>query len=374
MVKTRKKLLIIHSSDELYGSDRILLEVAEALKDDWNLEVWLPVDHQDGEQRLFNELRRRQVAVIHIDMPILRRSLMNPKGLTRFAGLFPGMVRRMRAAHADHVYLMTAACLLFAPLARLAGVPHVTAHLQEPWGTREAFILRKLSFFADHRLAISQTVASSTGLRSDSVSIVHNAVPRLAGSPNPEAALIEGFEQPLYLIASRWNGHKGHETLLRAWETAGHPGKLFILGSAPQGNDSVDVPDLVRRHVSDPNSVQIVGQVESPEAWFDAVDCMILPTDTIEGCGLVVIEAFRHGKAAIVSDSGGPAEVVSHKENGLIFTPKDVAGLARLMKTTTKAELQAMGAQGRRCYERNYTPERFHQAIRAEVSRLDPVV
>ncbi len=367
MSTERKKLLIIHSSDELYGSDRILLQVVQALKQEWELTVWLPTDHQDGKQRLFNELRQRGIAVFHIDMPILRRALLTPRGLSRFLKLAPGMVQRLRRAKPDRVYLMTGACLLVAPLARLAGISHVTVHLQEPWGGKERLVLRQLARCTDHRISISQTVAKSTGLKMASINIVHNAVPRIEATLSAEPPF-RSTALPTYLVASRWNGHKGHGTLLRAWEKAGHPGKLFILGSAPHNGDAVDVPQLVEKYVSDPRSVEVVGQVEDPAAWFDAVDCMILPTDTVEGCGLVAIEAFRHGKPALVSDSGGPAEVVVHRVNGLIFPPQGVEELAQMLMNTTKDQLRELGARARIDYERNYTPERYHASIREELA------
>lgn len=370
MTLGKKKLLIIHSSDELYGSDRILLEVVEALRERWNVEVWLPTDHQDGEQRLSQELARRDICVKCFDLPILRRALLNIRGFTRFARLAPNMLGKLRASQADRVYLMTGACLLFAPIARLAGIRNVTVHFQEPWGKKESLLLRQLARFADHKIAISKTVLLSTKLSAEKVNIVTNAVPHLMTVVSSESPLlaVESVDKPSYLVASRWNGHKGHETLIRAWEEAAHPGILYILGSPPQGSDRVDIEELVRKFVSKPDSIRIVGQVDNPHEWFSAVDAIILPTDTVEGFGLVAIEAFRHGKAAIVSDSGGPAEVVTHQENGLVFPPKNIKALATILRSTTKEQLRLMGSRGRETYEKYYTPERFCEAIRSELA------
>ncbi|MGP9650377.1 glycosyltransferase family 4 protein [Glutamicibacter sp. 287] len=366
----RPKLLLIHSSDELYGSDRILVEVVDALREDFEILVWLPTDHQDGKRRLFHLLRERQVSVEHVDMPILRRALLNPRGLGRMLRLAPRMLKLIRGAHADQVYLMTSACLLLAPLARLAGVARATVHIQEPWGKRESLILRQLARLTQQRIAISEMVAQSTGFADQDICVVNNAVARLDRANPPRKLQLErdAFERPSYVVASRWAAHKGHETLLRAWEQADCPGFLYVLGSAPDGPHGVDIAALVSRHVSRPETVKIIGQVDNPQDWFESVDAMILPTDTVEGCGLVPIEGFRHGKAAIVSDSGGPGEVVNHGKDGWIFATRDVPALAQILRSSTKNDLSALGAEGQRKYEEKYTPERFKETMREKMS------
>ena len=365
----KTKLLIIHSSDELYGSDRILLQVVQALRESYQITVWLPVDHQDGKQQLYRLLQERSVAVQHVDMPILRRALLTPKGLARMARLAPRMVKQLRSSGADQVYLMTSACLLLAPLARVAGRTKTTLHIQEPWGPREAMLLRQLAKFTQQRIAISQTVARSTGFAPTQLSVVHNAVPRLdpENPPTPLALDAADAHGPRYVVASRWVRHKGHGTLLKAWNLAGCPGTLYVLGSAPDSANRIDVKRMVAEFVSDPASVKIIGQVANPQDWFDSVDALVLPTDTVEGCGLVALEAFRHGKAAIVSDSGGPAEVVDDGVDGWIFTAGDVPGLARIFERCTASSLAAMGEAGKRKYEEKYTPERFDEKMRAEM-------
>ena len=59
-----------------------------------------------------------------------------------------------------------------------------------------------------------------------------------------------------FVVASRWNRWKGHRTLLTAWELAGCPGRLVVLGAAPPVGDGVHVPALVRELVSQPGTVE----------------------------------------------------------------------------------------------------------------------
>src|SRR5206468_4143287 len=98
---------------------------------------------------------------------------------------------------------------------------------------------------------------------------------------------LDGRAGPLrYVVASRWNGWKGHRTLLAAWEAAGAPGRLVVLGGAPASGDRTDVPGLVAG-LSDPASVQVVGEVADPSPWFVEADVVLVPSDAPEPFGLV---------------------------------------------------------------------------------------
>lgn len=367
MSERNGSLLIVHSSDELYGSDRMLLEVVQALGDLWKVEVWLPVDHQDGRLLLFKELVRHGVAVRHVDLPILRRAWLKPSGILRFLRLTVPTWWRLRKAAPQRLYLMTSACLLLAPLARMARIRRIALHIQEPWTSREAPVLRALARLADQRIAISETVAHFSGLSPTAIQVVPNAVPHPTENLAVPAQMLQS-PAPHYVVASRWNGHKGHRTLLRAWQQAGCPGTLFVLGGPPPSGAQVSVPQLVDQFVQQPQTVQVIGEVPDPERWIAAADGVILPTDSIEGFGLVAIEAFRHGTPAIVSDCGGPSEIVQHGVTGLIFPPGDSQALADLLAGTTTEQLRQMGTRARQEYLQKYTPEHFHSRIRELLS------
>ena len=84
-------LVLVHPSDELYGADRMLLEMVEAARSDPRvpgLEVWLPDDlaHPAPELSLCRVLEQRGVAVRHLDLPVLRRAYRTPRGLAHLLG------------------------------------------------------------------------------------------------------------------------------------------------------------------------------------------------------------------------------------------------------------------------------------------------
>jgi len=362
----RSRVLVVHSSDELYGSDRIVLEVVGELaaRDDLDVTVWLPSDVAVGP--LGPQLRELGARVERTALPILRRSHLGPVGLARLARDAARTAARLAGRHFDLVYCATSACLVVAPLARLAGVHHVVGHLQEPWGDTDRKGLRPLARACTALVAVSRSVLGSSGLDDDDRAVVvHNGVPRRS----PDLVAAPEHRLPHYLMASRWNSHKGHSTLLTAWNAAGCPGQLVVLGGPPAVGAGVDVPALVQAIVSRPETVTVVGQVEDATPYVRDADAIVLPTDTLEGFGLVALEAFSEGRPVVASRSGGPEEVVVDGETGWLFDRRDVDALADLFAGLDVDTLAAAGRRAQAAYQERYTPEKMRRRIGAVVSR-----
>ncbi|GAA4264658.1 glycosyltransferase family 4 protein [Frondihabitans peucedani] len=361
----RGRVLIVHSSDEMYGSDRIVLEVvAELVADDsLDVTVWLPSDVAPGP--LGPRLRELGARVERQPLPILRRLKLTPGGFFRLGRDAVKTLSRLRGRRFDLVYCATSACLPVAPLARLAGIRRVIGHLQEPWGRKDRVGLRPLANACTALVAVSRSVLGASGLAEDPRAVVvHNGVPHRSREL-PAAAPEHG--RPHYVVASRWNPHKGHGTLLKAWEKAGCPGELVILGAVPAAGLGVDVPALVREHVSRPETVLVVGEVDDSTPYLQAADAVVLPTDTLEGFGLVTVEAFSEGRPVIASRSGGPEEVITDGETGWLFDCQDVDALATLFSTLDVESLAAAGKRAEQVYREEFTPERMRRRIGAVV-------
>lgn len=365
-------VLVVHSSDEMYGADRILLEVVTALRDlaGLRVQVWLPAGVGDGT--LAATLAGRGFAVEHHPMPILRRANLSVRGLAELARVGWATLRLLRRRRFPAVYLMTSACLPVAPLARLSGTRYVLVHLQELWAGVDRLVLRGLALFCTAAIAISEPVARASGLRRHPpVTVVENGVslpaPVDSAPDAPDAPVAPG---PRYVVASRWNAWKGHETLLRAWDLADCPGTLTVLGAPPPVGAAVDVPALVRRLVSRPETVDVVGQVDSIGAYLAGADALILPSDQPEPFGLVVIEAFGRERPAIASRGGGPVHIITEGVDGWFFELGSAPGLAAVLRELDRDTLRAAGLRAAQTYRQRYTPESYRQRIAATVQGM----
>ena len=123
----RRRLLVVHPSDELYGADRVLLASVQALAERYAVTVWLADDVDYPRRLLTQRLSRLGVTVQRRPLPVLRRAYLSPR---RLPWLLLRMLRTLvaiRSLRPDLVYVNTSALLPVAPLARLCGGGHLAA-------------------------------------------------------------------------------------------------------------------------------------------------------------------------------------------------------------------------------------------------------
>lgn len=360
-------MVFVHSSDEMYGADRMLLEVVDAARADADVEVWLPTDLEHPAIPLCLELERRGIPFRHLRLPIVRRAYLNPRGLFGVLGRTVALIRALRGSGPDIVYCTTSATLLAAPLARAMRIRRVILHAQEIWSTSDRRMLGPLARACERVIAISQSVVDSLPTR-----LRPRARVVLNGTPEPGGWFpLEGRSGQLtFLVASRWNGWKGHRTLLAAWDRASSdvsaPGTLMILGGPPPSGDAVDVRGLVAQ-LRYPDSVQILGEVPDTAPYIDEADVVVMPSDRPEPFGLVAIESFARGRPVIASAAGGLLDIVTDGRDGWLFPPGNVGVLAELLVGLRRAQVVRAGAAARSTYSLRFTVERFADEWRAAV-------
>jgi glycosyltransferase involved in cell wall biosynthesis len=353
-------LVFIHPSDEIYGADRMLLEQIAAVPPGTAVEVWLPNDLSHPALPLCDVLARRGVTVRHLALPIMRRANRTPRGLARLVRQSAGLTARLRRVRPEVVYCTTSAAALAAPLARMSRVPTVITHVQEILSGSDRVIIGAVLRTAHRTLAISEAARKSLpAALARRTRVVPNATPD-PGGYRP----LHAHEGPLrFGVASRWNGWKGHATLLAAWDRL-DGGTLVVLGGPPPSGDVTDVRALVAG-LRRPASVEVVGEV--PDPWSRLADCdvVVIPSDQPEPFGLVAIEAYARGRPVVASAAGGLLDIVDDGRTGWLYPPRDVDRLAAVLRSLTPQDVAAAGARARDRYEQHYTTERYAHAWRA---------
>jgi glycosyltransferase involved in cell wall biosynthesis len=361
-------LVFLHSSDELYGADRILLDIHAALPESWRAraEFWLPTDVTHGSTPLCVELEAQGAVVRHVDLPVLRRAYRSPRALAALADRARRLRRDLRQLRPALVYCTTSATFLGAVAARSAGTPRVVGHVQELWSGSDTRILGALARCCHQLLAISQPVLDGLpeGLR-DRATVVLNAT----AAPARYVPLTEHRGPLRFVVASRWNGWKGHRTLLAAWDRLEQPGHLVVLGGPPPSGESVDVPALVN-DLRFPDTVEVVGEVADVDAHLETADVVVVPSDNPEPFGLVAVEAFARGRPVVGSAAGGLADTITDGTDGWLYPLRDATALSEVLARLTRESVTEAGAAARASYERRFTRDRFAEDWRSAV-RLD---
>ena len=356
-----RSVLIVHPADEMYGADRVLLEVVKAMPADVTLAVWLPDDIPYPDARLSRALKEMGVSVELRPLPVLRRAYLRraSDGLAMLGRLLRPL-SALRTTRPSVVLVNTSACLPVAVLARCTGA-RVVLHLHEAWSMRERLLLAPMLWFVGPIVCVSDAVREMLPRSAQKrAQVVYNGFEDVA--PTPAAAVAPG--RPVHcLLASRWNGWKGHEMLLAAWaQLQRRDLRLTILGGPPPSGEFADVAALVAQ-LADPSSVEVVGQVDDVTGAIAAADVVLVPSVRPDPLPTIAIEAARAGRAVVASDSGGLPEIVESGVTGLLVPPGDIAAWVIALEQLDVPRLHEMGLHARARYEARFSAPAFRATM-----------
>ena len=142
--------------------------------------------------------------------------------------------------------------------------------------------------------------------------------------------------KPTYFFLSRLDNRKGLRYLLMSycdlkWE---YPNlRLIVVGSGELDSESSRI--LGERN---PQDVILVGGVseENKRRYYASADIFCAPATGQESFGIVLLEAMASRTPMVASRIKRLSQVVRHKENALLCTPKDVDGLSKSLATLIK--------------------------------------
>jgi glycosyltransferase involved in cell wall biosynthesis len=161
---------------------------------------------------------------------------------------------------------------------------------------------------------------------------------------------------------ARW---KGHETFLRAMAQIPNskPVRGYVVGGplyqTNGSQHSLSEVELLAKELGVSHRIGFTGFVSQPESAMRALDVVVHASTRPEPFGLVIAEGMACGRAVIVSDGGGAAELVTVGENALSHPPGDADTLAGcIMRLAANAGLRRRLGQR----ARNTAEHRFDRA------------
>ncbi len=362
-------ILYPHSSDELYGSDMVLLHLVKRLnRAVFRPYVLLPTD-LPYEGKLSRSLSQAGVAHESLAMPVLRRRYFSLRGGPRFANaLIRGADNVMAVARRENVALIhsnTSAVWGGALAASRLHLPHIW-HVHELI-TEPALVRRLIAWminrYSTRVVAISEAVAAH--LLADSpalagrISVIYDAVDAERFSPSVDGAALRSAwgavpQDVLVGVVGRISAWKGQAFFLKAFARAlrSQPAlKAVLVGDVAPGETwrKEELRSLAAE-LGVAQRIVWAGYHDNAPTVMAALDILALPSIRPEPFGMVIIEAMASGKPVIATAHGGPLESVVDGETGLLVSPADPEEMgAALVRLSDDRRLRAeMGANGRR--------------------------
>ncbi len=311
-------ILFIHSSSELYGSDRSLLNIVKNIdRTKYRIHVVLPC-----QGPLVDEMKKIQdVTVTIFEVAVLRRKNLSCKGLWSYSKSFMKSIRFIKkyivVNQIDIVDTNTAVVFPGAIAAKWCKKKSVW-HIREIINNKfeNVVISHIMQKYSDLIIANSEATGKALKVGKSKVRVVYNAVENTNnGIKIPHEKLIVG-------MAGRINRWKGQKLFIDMAELVykQHPDALFLIaGDAYYGEEYLRIElEKYIKNKKMQDSIILLGQVNDMDTFYNNLDVFVLPSIQPEPFGLVVIEAMEHGLPVVATNHGGPVEIITNGVDGYL--------------------------------------------------------
>lgn len=330
-----KRILYLHAGAEMYGADKVLLELIKGLDSkEFEAHVILP---NDGV--LVEALRQVGAKVSVLDYPILRRKYFNPKGIADYIRSYNFYAKQIalyaREHSIDMVHNNTAAVLEGIYLKRKLKLPliwHVHEIIVKPKAISD-FINMLMGRYADKIVTVSQAVANhikqSPFIKDSQVEVIYNGVDNAVYYPMDASSIREKFDiaQDALVIGmiGRVNAIKGQNDFIEAVEPLlekNEQAVAFLAGGVFPGEEW-RLEELDKRIASSSVVSQIhrIDYYDKTSELYNMFDIFVLPSIKPDSLPTVVLEAMACSKPVVGYNNGGIAEMVVDNKSGCLVKP-----------------------------------------------------
>ena len=330
-----KRILYLHAGAEMYGADKVLLELIKGLdRQEFEAHVILP---NDGV--LVEALRQVGAQVSVLDYPILRRKYFNPKGIADYIRSYNFYAKQIalyaREHSIDMVHNNTVAVLEGIYLKRKLKLPliwHVHEIIVKPKAISD-FINMLMGRYADKIVTVSQAVANhikqSPFIKDSQVEVIYNGVDNAVYYPMDASSIREKFDiaQDALVIGmiGRVNAIKGQNDFIEAVEPLlekNEQAVAFLAGGVFPGEEW-RLEELDKRIASSSVVSQIhrIDYYDKTSELYNMFDIFVLPSIKPDSLPTVVLEAMACSKPVVGYNNGGIAEMVVDDKSGCLVKP-----------------------------------------------------
>lgn len=316
----KKHVLFLHSSSEMYGSDRSLLSLIKLLdKEKYKITVLLPC-----EGPLVQELQKIDKVTIRIfEVAVLRRKNLSFGGmmsyLHEFVRSYHYIRKLIRQEHVNIVYTNVAVVFPGAIAATFSRNCKSLWHIREIIkDKRERFIVSLfVRLFSDFVIANSRATGEAICQKKQKLRVVYNAVDKkkTAVVHSPKTNVVVGMAGRI----NRWKGQKLFVDMAEIVHEKRPKVQFQIAGAAYSGEEYLEEELKEYIHAKKlENYVSMLGQVNHMDDFYSSLDIFVLPSTQPEPFGLVVIEAMEMKLPVIATNHGGPVEIISDRADGFL--------------------------------------------------------
>lgn len=369
------RILLLHSSSDLYGASRIFLQTVTLLRKHGHHCLVVLSNKGSLEQAL--ESVGAEVYIVNLG--IIRRKYFTISGLFnrlqkwRSASTFLNSL--IHTHQIELVYSNTAAVLIGAWVARknkLKHIWHIHEIIEQPKLLHQ-FLGWQMRKGADKLIVVSDAVAIcwKTALSEKTNLIrIYNGIEPINQLITvnyrkqfnlPDVAVVLGLAGRIHVI----KGQPYFLEIAKALKKINNFSNLhfFIAGDPYPGQEYLldQMFDLIRENQLEA-SVHYLGQVDQMSNFYADIDMLVVSSIQPDSLPTVILEAMQYGIPVVATAQGGALEMVQDNTTGIFIPLDDALVAAEKIQAILPASIrQQMGAAGQQRVATHFSQAAFEK-------------
>jgi glycosyltransferase involved in cell wall biosynthesis len=229
-----------------------------------------------------------------------------------------------------------------------------------------------LNLFTDSVVAISeatkQALVEYENIPRRSIGVIYNGIAELNvdNEKVKQLRLSLNIDENKIILGTiaRFDPIKNHKMMLRAFDNISIEHSNVVLVVVGDGDERTNLENLVDE-LNIKDKVIFTGYNPNPQHYLAMMDIYLLSSFS-EGTSMTLLEAMSLSKPCVVTDAGGNAEIIKHKENGLVSGNDNLEQFTDccnvLIADNVKQKLY--GAESRKIFEANFSLYNMHNRYR----------
>ena len=337
MKQPAKRVLLLHSSNDMYGASRIVLQVIDILiKAKYEVYVILPY------KGVLNKIITDKGASCSIyNLGVFRKKYMNLKGLyNRFVKIKKAknhIANYIDKHHIDLLYTSTSVIISGGLAAKKSGIPSIS-HIHEiPTAnkTYEIFIGLFVRYYSTQVIAVSNSVAKhwQPYLKKNQLLTVYNGIifPVTKAPSNTKIKIGQNITVTSIARLIPYKGHKYFIEVAKELFKLNNQYQFLIVGDTFPGYEPYEeeLKTLVSEYDLHQN-IHFLGYRTDVEAVLSKSDLFFHPSIAPDPLPTVLFEAIKLKVPLVATELGGAVEILDNGNCGLLVphdNPKKAADL-----------------------------------------------
>ena len=378
MISQKKNILLLHSSNDLYGASKIFLQLIDLfLSKDFNIHVVLP-----EKGKLDDLLNKKEITISYNELGVLRKKYLNPLGLVNRLVFNIKAIKFLsnyiKIHSIDLVYTNTSTILCGGIAAKKNGISSLF-HIHEiPRGNwlYEIFSSKIINRISHKVLVVSNSVKNhwQKNIDKDKIERVYNGI--LFEKTNSSNEIDRNSDDYIITSVARLIPYKGHLYLIDIADELMKKSKKFkflIVGDTLPSYAYYE--KRLKQKVKNlglENQILFMGFRNDISSILKQSDLFIHPAIAPDPLPTVLFESLYNNLPTVATNLGGAIEILDNGKNGLLIPyndPKKAANLINEYCSNDKLQKKHL-VNSKKYFKINFSPKLFNKNILKEVNNL----